>query len=100
MLFLCLQDQSIHNYLYYTNRFKNAVTIPHRTGPIHIVGYQAAKIANKFKDGNLDDGMTQWNTWLPETYGLTDQNTGYITNIDGRVSAQGRCLRAQKITIS
>mmetsp|Transcript_16715 Transcript_16715/g.20853 ORF Transcript_16715/g.20853 Transcript_16715/m.20853 type:complete len:258 (+) Transcript_16715:124-897(+) len=37
-------DQSIHNYLYYTNQLKNAVSIPHRTGPIHVVGVQADKI--------------------------------------------------------
>jgi len=37
-------DQSIHNHLYYNSQLKNAVSIPHRTGPIHIVGVQADKI--------------------------------------------------------
>jgi len=37
-------DQSIHNHLYYSKQLKNAVAIPHRTGPIHVVGFQADKI--------------------------------------------------------
>ncbi|KAL7535690.1 hypothetical protein ACHAXR_008940, partial [Thalassiosira sp. AJA248-18] len=38
-------DQSIHNYLYYgTNKLKNARAIPHQIGPIHVVGWQAARI--------------------------------------------------------
>ena len=44
LTFSNIKDQSIHNYLYYTNRFKNAITIPHRTGPIHVVGYQVCSI--------------------------------------------------------
>lgn len=83
-------DQSIHNYLYYTNRFKNAVSIPHRTGPIHVVGYQAARILEKVQAGDTSAGMDQWNTWLPEKYGLADPKTGYIVNLDGRVSPQGK----------
>lgn len=82
-------DQSIHNYLYYTNRFKNAVSIPHRTGPIHVVGYQAARIFEKVQAGDTSPDMDEWNTWLPEKYGLTDSKTGYIVNLDGRVSPQG-----------
>ena len=26
-------DQSVHNYLYYTNNFNEAIPIPHRPGP-------------------------------------------------------------------
>ena len=46
-------DQSIHNYLYYTNQLNyttengnvvNAVAIPHRTGSIHVVGVQSRQL--------------------------------------------------------
>jgi hypothetical protein len=80
--------------LYYTNRFKDAVSIPHRTGPIHVVGYQAARIFEEVQKGDKDASMDQWNTWLPEKYGLTDPITGYIVNMDGRVSPQGKCIAA------
>jgi hypothetical protein len=92
-------DQSIHNYLYYTGRFKDARAIPHRTGPIHVVGYTAARIYENVTreveelatgwsktDYFVKDGM--WQGWLPETYGLIDQKTGLIVNLDGVPSAQ------------
>eukprot|EP00526_Cylindrotheca_closterium_P004996 CAMPEP_0113603508 /NCGR_PEP_ID=MMETSP0017_2-20120614/1315_1 /TAXON_ID=2856 /ORGANISM="Cylindrotheca closterium" /LENGTH=628 /DNA_ID=CAMNT_0000511903 /DNA_START=51 /DNA_END=1934 /DNA_ORIENTATION=+ /assembly_acc=CAM_ASM_000147 len=37
-------DQSIHNYLFYTGRFPNATSIPNRFGIVHTVGKQAAEI--------------------------------------------------------
>jgi len=90
-------DQSIHNYLYYTNRFKNAVSIPHRQGPIHVVGYQAARIfENATKEAeNAGVGTSEifihdnnWKEWLPRKYGLINTNTGLIVNEDGTPSAQ------------
>ena len=94
-------DQSIHNYLYYTNRFKNATSIPHRTGPIHVVGYEASRIWEKAEAEGKEHGVTVWNVdsfyakeedkwqgWLPEEYGLIDQETGLIVNMDGVASAQ------------
>ena len=89
-------DQSIHNYLYYTNQFKNAVSIPHRQGPIHVVGYQAARIfenaTKEAEDGGVGIGEifikdNNWKEWLPHKYGLIDTN-GLITNQDGIPSAQ------------
>ena len=95
-------DQSIHNYLYYSNRLKNVIAIPHRTGPIHVVGYQAARIfeeaqdAAKAKSNNtnsqpsrnfyVEDDM--WQKWLPEKYGLLEEKTGMIVNLDGSPSSQ------------
>ena len=91
-------DQSIHNYLYYTNRFKNAVSIPHRQGPIHVVGYQASRIFENATKEAEDAGVgisqifikgnDNWKEWLPRTYGLIDTNTGLIVNEDGTPSAQ------------
>lgn len=40
-------DQSIHNYLYYANKLPGAVAVPHRTGAIHVVGFQANVIFRK-----------------------------------------------------
>mmetsp|Transcript_14540 Transcript_14540/g.29543 ORF Transcript_14540/g.29543 Transcript_14540/m.29543 type:complete len:457 (-) Transcript_14540:72-1442(-) len=93
-------DQSIHNYLYYTNRFKNATTIPHRTGPIHVVGYQASLIWNEAEAEGKAKNITvwevdsyyvrndKWQDWLPGEHGLIDPTTGLIVNLDGSPSPQ------------
>ena len=92
-------DQSIHNYLYYTNKFHDAITIPHRTGPIHVVGVQAALIYRRAKDeigGQHQSVLTdyyaknkeKWQNWLPERDNLIDPNTGLILNLDGTPSPQ------------
>jgi hypothetical protein len=36
-------DQSIHNYLFYTGKFPNATAIQNRMGIVHTVGKQAAE---------------------------------------------------------
>ena len=90
-------DQSIHNYLYYTNRLGDARAIPHRTGPIHVAGYTAARVYESATiaaaergeapaDFYVKDGA--WQNWLPEEYGLIDPKTGMIVNLDGLPSAQ------------
>ena len=90
-------NQSIHNYLYYTNRLKNVVSIPHRQGPIHVVGYQAARIFEnatmEAEDAGVDISQVfirddNWKEWLPRKYGLINTNTGLIINEDGTPSAQ------------
>jgi len=93
-------DQSIHNYLYYTNRFKNVITVPHRRGSIHVVGYHAARIhENVTKEaeekgihdvGSLVKGSGgRWQEWLDtKRYDLLDPHTGLIVNLDGSPSAQ------------
>ena len=88
-------DQSIHNYLYYSNRLKNAIAIPHRTGPIHVVGYQAARIFEEAKEEakgqpgvNFYVEDDKWQKWLPEKHGLLDEKTGMILNLDGSPSGQ------------
>ena len=81
-------NQSIHNYLYYTNRLKNARAVPHRTGPIHVVGYQAARIDEKLGGQDAKKEDDAWQRWLPEEYGIINQETGMIVNLDGTPSAQ------------
>ena len=78
-------DQSIHNYLYYAGRLKHAVSIPHRQGPIHVVGYEAAEISGSGNVTKVDDD--HWKEWMPQRYGLTNRY-GQIVNLDGTPSAQ------------
>eukprot|EP00814_Leptocylindrus_danicus_P010754 CAMPEP_0116011296 /NCGR_PEP_ID=MMETSP0321-20121206/4490_1 /TAXON_ID=163516 /ORGANISM="Leptocylindrus danicus var. danicus, Strain B650" /LENGTH=407 /DNA_ID=CAMNT_0003480515 /DNA_START=21 /DNA_END=1244 /DNA_ORIENTATION=- len=89
-------DQSIHNSLYYENRFRNVIAIPYRTGPINVIGYTASEIFKRVKkekeEGNVflkknDDD--KWQHWLPEEYDeLIDPKTGLLVNIDGSPSGQ------------
>eukprot|EP00957_Ditylum_brightwellii_P159020 12103114-Ditylum_brightwellii.AAC.1 len=51
-------DQSIHNYLFYTKQLKDAVAIPHRTGAIHVVGYMANKIFRKVINKRVKMGLS------------------------------------------
>jgi len=103
-------DQSIHNYLYYSGRLPNAVAIPHRTGPIHVVGVEAnivfrevikQALANGHgKDLNEAEGWVNangfhgeaeeknWRDWMPSKYNLIDPKTGYVLNFDGKPSPQ------------
>jgi len=111
-------DQAIHNYLFYTQQVKNAVAIPHRTGPIHVAGVQADKVfratikkvaeerydndlqkaesfVNRFgytnwSESDNDSGgrPKEWRTWLPPEHELIDAKTGFITNFDGKPSPQ------------
>ena len=92
-------DQSIHNFLFYTGRLKNAIAIPHRTGPIHVVGWQAARIWERAEEEakNATESIidfyskrqdSSWPQWLPANDSLIDLETGLITNLDGKPSAQ------------
>jgi len=96
-------DQSVHNYLYYTNRLEKAVAIPHRTGPLHVVGWPAARIWQHAIEEAKEQGMKEsgfseladfyvnddkWQAWLPEKLSLLDPETGLIVNKDGSSSAQ------------
>ncbi|KAL3823484.1 hypothetical protein ACHAXA_010244 [Cyclostephanos tholiformis] len=92
-------DQAVHNYLYYAGRFGDiAKAIPHRTGPIHVVGYEASNIneeaMKKAKGRGLSDVPKDfyvkyaWQRWLPEEYGLINPDTGMVVNLDGLPSAQ------------
>lgn len=53
-----------------------------------MVGYQAARIAEIANTEVRTKDMDEWNTWLPEKYGLIDRQTGYVINIDGYASPQ------------
>jgi hypothetical protein len=97
-------DQSIHNYLYYTNQLPGAVAIPHRSGPIHVVGYEANVIFRKeiVKASERGENPAErwvnthriygtdeknWRLWALPEWKMTDKN-GFINNLDGSPSPQ------------
>ncbi|KAL3933395.1 MAG: hypothetical protein SGBAC_010419 [Bacillariaceae sp.] len=93
-------DQSIHNYLFYTGRFSNAQTIKNRMGIVHTVGHQAtlifraheASLARDFPHNYTKDmaykiplsatSADQSKSWLGIEYDLVDED-GYFLNYDG-----------------
>merc|ERR1719188_1743352 len=76
-------DQSIHNYLFYTNQLPYAKAIPPRTGIVNTVGVDGAKIPKRSYDDVKGKG------WIGDVdflnYTLTDDE-GYFINADGKRS--------------
>jgi hypothetical protein len=103
-------DQSIHNYLFYTNQLNyttdegnvlNAMAIPHRTGSIHVVGVQASRI---YENVSKTIGCKEWpepcpervnyyvkddvwQNWLPERpgYGAPNDTTRLLDPTTGMI---------------
>ena len=92
-------DQSIHNYLFYSGKLPFARAIPSRMGIVNTVGAQAFTVKKDhevytkargipeaeakvypYEGTNLTAGR-----WVGEKYFLTDQN-GYFSNKNGRRS--------------
>jgi hypothetical protein len=82
-------DQSMHNYLYYTGKLDHiAVAIPNRMGLVHTIGAIGSLILNahqvqKRKPFDLDEHGS--GGWLGLQYGLTDKE-GYIVDYNGERS--------------
>ena len=88
-------DQSIHNYLFYTHQLPYAKAIPPRTGIVNTVGVDGAKIQKQFKEKEegrrnssaYDD--VKGEGWIGDVdfldYPLTDDE-GYFINVDGKRS--------------
>jgi hypothetical protein len=90
-------DQSIHNYLYYTGKLGPHVSaIPNAQGLVNTVGFMASYIHIAKRDGALAKNMTirqaleaPYTTqqdhakgkWLGDEYGMTDAQ-GYFRNIN------------------
>ena len=92
-------DQSIHNWLFYSNQLKNAKAIRNREGIVHTVGYEG----NQIRKANVRDYMLHMDitedeankipfrgddgvNWLSiEEFGLTNKE-GKLTNYDGSIS--------------
>ncbi|KAL3911530.1 MAG: hypothetical protein SGILL_007246 [Bacillariaceae sp.] len=88
-------DQSIHNYLFYTGRLPFAKAVKNRMGIVHTVGHQAtmifraheAELARDFphnytKDMAYQIPLSTGKTWLGPEYELVDAD-GYFLNYDG-----------------
>jgi len=100
-------DQSIHNYLYYSGQLPFATAIPNRSGRgsvVNTVGVEGAIIARRHRERlmrpphNMTHGDAMWQPfegadistttnqknrrWIGEEYNLTDQY-GYFTEADG-----------------
>jgi hypothetical protein len=90
-------DQSIHNYLYYTGQFPAGTrSIPHGHGGIvNTVGHYAARlyhehIAPQLAQSRTTDRMIHYPgatpvTWIGTEYGITNEQ-GLLTESDGSIS--------------
>ena len=88
-------DQSIHNYLYYTGQLPFAHSIPHREGIINTPGVEGSLLFNKWRQQGMDEeGLEQAvsakrpfpgaskDNWIGTSYNLTDIH-GFFTQADG-----------------
>lgn len=80
-------DQSIHNYLFYTKQLPFAIAIPNRMGTVHTVGAQASWIFSAHKKHIVDllkvnqyeaagipyQGADDKYKWLGDHFDLTDE---------------------------
>jgi len=89
-------DQSIHNYLYYSGKLPFAKAIPNRMGIVNTPGVQGSiirqahakrmKLIGKGENDPYPDRDPAKNSWLPQEYDLTDED-GYFVDFDGNRSA-------------
>lgn len=89
-------DQSIHNYLFYSGQLPFATAMPNRAGGIvHTVGVQGALMvkqhqAQMLKQHGLEQGEAMWkpfdgaqgNRWIGKKYNIVDDQ-GLFTEFDG-----------------
>ena len=92
-------DQYIHNYLFYSGRFPEALAVPNRMGIVNSVGAQGDMIAQAHVRNRVAAGMSpdeaeeapfdgsdmDSGRWLGLHYDLTDSD-GFFTNFDGTKS--------------
>jgi hypothetical protein len=92
-------DQSIHNYLFYSGQLPFATSVVNRAGGIvNTVGHHGSQIVNAhFKRLKAEQGLNYKNarkvpflganekTWIGAEYGLTNDD-GLFTEFDGSVS--------------
>ena len=92
-------DQSIHNYLYYSGQLPFATSFPNRGGGIvNTIGHHGSTLADAhFAHWKAEKGLDKPEakripypgandrTWIGPEYNLTDAN-GLFTNFDGSIS--------------
>ena len=90
-------DQSIHNYLYYSGKLgPDAKAIPNGVGIVNTVGYQAAVIRAAHRKRMEEKGLGEndpfpgttkgTKPWITQEYDMTDEE-GYILDFDGQKSS-------------
>jgi hypothetical protein len=80
-------DQSIHNYLYYSGRLPFATSIPNRHGGIvNTIGHHAAQLYKQYMraDSTMYPGANE-QTWIGPEFNLTNAN-GWFIEFDGSIS--------------
>uniref|UniRef100_A0A7S2YTV4 Uncharacterized protein n=1 Tax=Entomoneis paludosa TaxID=265537 RepID=A0A7S2YTV4_9STRA len=89
-------DQSIHNYLFYTGQLPFANSIPNRVGIVNTAGVEGSVVFKAWRQQGMDEeGLEQGisanrpfpgatdKTWMgPKEYNLTDE-FGFFTQADG-----------------
>lgn len=89
-------DQSVHNYLYYSGKLPFAKAIPNGVGIVHTVGVKGSWIlqahAKRMEAKNMSEldpfegTVRSTKQWITEEYDVTDQD-GFILDFDGQRSA-------------
>ena len=92
-------DQTIHNYLYYTGQLPFATAIPNRYGIVNTVGVEGSKIFKEKRKRYMDAGMPQGDagaypydgatatTWIGPQYNVADES-GMFTQHDGKTRSR------------
>lgn len=90
-------DQSIHNYLYYNGKFKNAESIPNRMGIVHTIGNPGARIHElameyqKVHNVSIPEHQqlaplrmmkSKTQRWMAKEFSMTDDE-GFVLDFDG-----------------
>ncbi len=87
-------DQSIHNYLFYSNKLSNAASIPNRMGIVNTIGVQGDFILRdhikEWKEKGLDESKANEKPyfgasekrWIGNGFGLIDDE-GFFVDLDG-----------------
>lgn len=92
-------DQTIHNYLYYTGQLPFASAIPNRQGIVNTVGVEGSIVfkakRQKFMDAGMDQGEAgrhpfegaNGQTWIGPQYNVADEY-GFFTQADGHTRSR------------
>mmetsp|Transcript_26763 Transcript_26763/g.53377 ORF Transcript_26763/g.53377 Transcript_26763/m.53377 type:complete len:454 (-) Transcript_26763:38-1399(-) len=93
-------DQAIHNYLFYTGRFHNAVAVPNRMGIVHTPGVQGSMLLEEHAKDMIEktgkDRLVIMNTipyqgangkdqWIGPQFDLIDKE-GFLVDFNGERS--------------
>ena len=87
-------DQSVHNYLFYTGQLPFATAIPNRVGIVNTPGVEGSILYENWRKTSISQGLSQdaairrpfpgatSRSWIGTSYNLTDED-GFLTQYDG-----------------